>query len=228
MTDNGIQALKPVDRETLKSKVYRALREAIQKGSLKPDQHLVEEEISHQLGVSRVPVREAIAFLEQDGLVVRELGRGARVANPSEKDIEDIYGLRIALELHALVLNLQKITEEDLQFLQGLVNKMSECVEKNDISGLVEIDLSFHEALCKMTGNQRLLEAWKSQIVQLRMLLALSGSAGYDVRNMIHGHQQIIIALREGDIAAAQKILNDHVCRSRDRLLKQRNNVSHD
>ena len=226
MADNGIQTLKPVDRETLKSKVYRVLREAIQKGALKPDQRLVEEEISHQLGVSRVPVREAIAFLEQDGLVVREHGRGVRVANPSEKDIEDIYGLRIALELHALVTSFEKITDEDLQFLQELVNKMSECVEDDDIFGLTEIDLSFHEALCRMTGNQRLLDAWKSQIVQLRMLLALSGSAGYDVRNIVQGHQQIVVALREGDISAAQKILKDHVYRSRDRLLKQHNSES--
>jgi len=223
MTDNGVHALRPVDRETLKSKVYRVLREAIQTGALPPDQRLVEEEISHQLGVSRVPVREAITFLEQDGLVIRELGRGARVANPSEKDVEDIYGLRIALELHALVINIEKISDDDLQFLQNLVDEMSKCIDKEDIFGLVEIDLSFHETLCKMTGNQRLLEAWKSQIAQLRMLLALSGSAGYDMRNMLHGHQQIIIALREGHLDTARTILNDHICRSRDRLLKQRN-----
>jgi len=223
MTDNGIQALKPVDRESLKSKVSRVLREAIQTGALKPDQRLVEEEISSQLGVSRVPVREAIAFLEQDGLVVRELGRGARVANPSEKDIEEIYGLRIALELHALVIAIEKIDKDDLQTLQELVNSMSECIEAGDVSRLVEIDLSFHETLCSMTGNQRLLDAWKSHIFQLRMLLALSGSAGYDVRNMLKGHQQIIVALREGNLAEARTILNDHICRSRDRLLEQRN-----
>jgi len=223
MTDNGIQALTPVDRETLKSKVFRVLREAIQTGALKPDQRLIEEEISAQLGVSRVPVREAIAFLEQDGLVVRKLGRGARVANPSEKDIEDIYGLRIALELHALVIAIEKINKDDLQTLQELVNSMSECIETEDVSRLVEIDLSFHETLCRMTGNQRLLDAWKSQIIQLRMLLALSGSAGYDVRNMIKGHQQIIVALREGNLAGARSILNDHIHSSRDRLLKQRN-----
>ena len=129
MTDNGIHTLKPVDRETLKSKVYKVLREAIQTGALHPDQHLVEEEISNQLGVSRVPVREAITFLEQDGLVVRELGRGARVANPSEKDVEDIYGLRIALELHALVINIEKISDDDLQRLEKLVDKTSERVD---------------------------------------------------------------------------------------------------
>jgi DNA-binding GntR family transcriptional regulator len=221
--DDGIHALKPVDRETLKSKVYKILREAIQSGALKPDQRLIEEDISSRLGVSRVPVREAIAFLEQDGLVVRELGRGASVANPSEKDVEEIYGLRIALELHALATIMETISEEDLQLLQEKVSRMSECIQSEDILGLVEIDLSFHESLLMMTGNQRLLDAWKSQIVQLRMLLALSGSAGYDVRQMVKGHQQIIVALREGNLQTAQRTLGDHIGMSRDRLLRQRN-----
>src|SRR4030067_461175 len=156
MTENGIQALRPVDRETLKSKVSRVLREAIQTGQLKPDQRLVEEEISHQLGVSRVPVREAIADLEQDGLVVRELGRGARVANPSKTDVEEIYGLRLALELFALRIAFEKIKGQHLHTFQQLVKAMSVCVEE-DISQLMEVDLTFHETICKIAGNQKLL-----------------------------------------------------------------------
>jgi DNA-binding GntR family transcriptional regulator len=120
------------------------------------------------------------------------------------------------------VIAIEQIDERDLQSLQDLVNKMSDCIKTGDTTTLVEIDLTFHETLCRMTGNQRLLDAWKSQIIQLRMLLALSGSAGYDVRNMVKGHQQIIVALRDGDLKEARMILNEHICRSMDRLLRQR------
>jgi DNA-binding GntR family transcriptional regulator len=219
MSENGIQALLPVDRETLKSKVARVLREAIQTGQLRPNQRLVEEEISHQLGVSRVPVREAIANLEQDGLVVRELGRGARVANPSKTDIEEIYGLRLALELYALKIAFEKIKEKNLQTFQKLVGKMSEYVKEEDFSQLMETDLAFHEAVCKIAGNQKLLDAWRSQVSQVRMLLTLSGSQNYDVRNMVKGHEQILIAMRDQDLESALSMLERHICMSRDRLL---------
>ncbi len=219
MTENGIQALMPVDRETLKSKVARVLREAIQTGQLKPNQRLVEEEISQQLGVSRVPVREAIANLEQDGLVVRELGRGARVANPSKMDVEEIYGLRLALELYALKIAFEKIKEKNLTTFQSLVDKMSECVEEDDFSQLMETDLAFHESICNIAGNQKLLDAWRSQVSQLRMLLTLSGSQGYDVRNMVKGHEQILVALRDQNLESALEMLERHICMSRDRLL---------
>ena len=184
MAENGIQALKPVDRETLKSKVSRVLREAIQTGQLKPGQRLVEEEISQQLGVSRVPVREAIANLEQDGLVVRELGRGARVANPSETDVEEIYGLRLALELYSLKIAFDEIRAKNLDTFQKLVEEMSASIEREDFSNLMDVDLAFHETICKIAGNSRLLEAWRSQVSQLRMLLTLSGSVDYDMRNI--------------------------------------------
>jgi DNA-binding GntR family transcriptional regulator len=220
MAENGIQTLKPVDRETLKSKVSRVLREAIQTGQLKPDQRLVEEEISQQLGVSRVPVREAIAKLEQDGLVVRELGRGARVANPSESDVEEIYGLRLALELYALKIAFEKIRGKNIQTFQRLVDEMSKSVEEDDFPQLMEMDLAFHETICKVAGNQKLLDTWRSQVSQLRMLLTLSGSKNYDVRNMVKGHEQILVSIRDHDLESAENMLETHICMSRDRLLQ--------
>jgi DNA-binding GntR family transcriptional regulator len=159
MIENGIQALMPVDRETLKSKVSRVLREAIQTGLLKPDERLVGEEISQQLGVSRVPVREAIANLEQDGLVVREFGRSARVANPSITDVEEISGLRLALELYSLKIVFDMISENNLDTFQGLVNEMSASIEEEDFLNVTDIDLAFHEVICKIAGNNRLLDA---------------------------------------------------------------------
>lgn len=226
MTKNGIQALKPVDRETLKSKVSQVLREAIQTGQLKPDQRLVEEEISQQLGVSRVPVREAIANLVQDGLVVREHGRGARVASPNKVEVEEIYGLRLALELYALKIAFEEIKEQHLHTFQELVDAMSECVEVEDFSKLMEVDLAFHETICKIAGNQKLLDAWRSQVSQIRMLLALSGSQHYDMRNMVKGHEQILLALRDHELETAQSLLEKHICMSRDRLLVRMHETS--
>jgi DNA-binding GntR family transcriptional regulator len=87
---------------------------------------------------------------------------------------------------------------------------------------LLEIDLTYHETLCKLADNQRLLDAWQSQISQVRMLLALSGSMDYDMRNMIEGHCQILEAIRDHDLETAQSLLETQICLSRDRLLQRR------
>ena len=72
-----------------------------------------------------------------------------------------------------------------------------------------------------IAGNSRLLEAWRSQVSQLRMLLTLSGSEDYDMRNIVKGHQQILDAIREQDLETAQSYLERHIGMSRDRLLKR-------
>jgi DNA-binding GntR family transcriptional regulator len=221
MSENGIQSLEPLVHESLKSKVARSLRAAIQTGQLEPGQRLVEEEIAHQLGVSRVPVREAIRVLEADGLLVAEHGRGASVANPSETDIEEIYGLRIALESYCLA----KVIEEnhaDIDSLQRLVDRMSEWRSGDDRTELLELDLRFHEQLCEMADNEKLLTTWRSQMAQLRMLLVLSDAYIEDPTGIERGHQRIIDAMCQRDLGEAQKVLREHFEKSKERILRDR------
>jgi DNA-binding GntR family transcriptional regulator len=221
MSENGIQSLEPLVHESLKSKVARSLRAAIQTGQLEPGQRLVEEEIANQLGVSRVPVREAIRVLEADGLLVTEHGRGASVANPSEVDIEEIYGLRIALESYCL----SKVIENersDIDSLQKLVDRMSEWRKGDDRTELLELDLRFHERLCEMVSNEKLLITWRSQMAQLRMLLVLSDAYIEDPGGLERGHQRIVDAIYRRDLREAQKVLTEHFEKSKERILRDR------
>ena len=222
MSENGIHSLEPLVHESLKSKVARSLRMAIQTGQLEPGQRLVEEEIAHQLGVSRVPVREAIRVLEADGLLVTEHGRGASVANPSVVDIEEIYGLRIALESYCLSRIIEKANEADLNVLQTLVDKMSEWHQGDDRSELLELDLVFHERMCAMANNEKLLITWRSQMAQLRMLLVLSDAYTEDPGGIERGHQRIVDAIRHRDLDEAQKVLQYHFDMSKERILRDR------
>jgi DNA-binding GntR family transcriptional regulator len=104
LKEKGVEFLEPIINETLKSKVYRGLRQAILSGKLKPGQRLAEVEISRWLGVSRSPIRDAMAVLENEGLIVRAEGRVAYVVSLREEDIKDIYEFRLALELFVISL----------------------------------------------------------------------------------------------------------------------------
>lgn len=222
MSENGIHSLEPLVHESLKSKVARSLRTAIQSGQLKPGQHLVEEELAHQLGVSRVPVREAIRILEADGLLVTEHGRGASVANPSETDIEEIYGLRTALESYCLSQIIERAPEGEIDHLQSLVDQMFEWDPEGDRVELLEMDLDFHERLCEMADNEKLLQTWRSQMAQLRMLLVLSDAYLEDPGGIAKGHQRIVDAIHEGNIPKAHKVLQRHFDKSKERILRER------
>jgi DNA-binding GntR family transcriptional regulator len=219
LRESTVGSLKSIDHETLKSKVTRGLRQAILSGKLKPGQRLAEVEISRWLGVSRSPIRDALAILEQEGLVSREEGRVAHVVILGEEDIRDIYGFRLALELYVLSRVIEKANEEELSVLQSLVDQMAECVNDNNHSELIEHDLTFHETLFRIAGNQRLLNAWQSQIAQLSMLIAFSETLEYDHHKTPSEHQKVLLAIYLRDVTTAQSILEEHICTSRDRLL---------
>lgn len=99
----------------LRDVVFNTLRQAILKGDLKPGERLLEIALAERLGVSRTPVREAMRKLEQEGLVVMIPRRGAQVASITEKDLNDVLEVRIALENVAIEKACKLITEDELE-----------------------------------------------------------------------------------------------------------------
>lgn len=206
--------------ELLEVKVLENLRAAIQNNELKPGQHLVEEEIARKLGVSRVPVRQAIHILERDGLVVTEPHRGATVVDLSDQDIEEIYGLRTALEMYAIGLAATKAQEKDIDALQSIVDEMRKQASQDARSDQNHLDLKFHETICELSGNRKLVEAWQRMSAQVRMVLALKNLVYNDAQTIPQGHQRVVDAIRRRDAVAAQQILADHIAASAKRVLK--------
>src|SRR5699024_10282630 len=105
------------NREMLHNKVCSVLRKAILKGELQAGERLVQAQLAEAIGVSRMPIREALRTLELEGLVVMEPHKGAVVRPISKEDIEEIYELRIALEPLALKKSVPNFTKQDLETL---------------------------------------------------------------------------------------------------------------
>ena len=112
------------DRTTLQFKVTRKLRELILKGEFKMGERLMQEEWAKKLGVSRMPLREALRQLEIEGLVRIEPRRGAVVTPISIEDIEEIYPLRALLEGEAVEQSVAFLAEEDFEDLEEIYTKM--------------------------------------------------------------------------------------------------------
>lgn len=214
--------MRPLNRETLPDQAAEILRAAIRSGELRPGQRLVEAELAAQMGVSRIPIREAIRSLERDGLVVSEPGRGASVVSLTDEDILEIYGLRASLEAYAIELIIEGNRADAIEELHALVEEMAAPARAGIRDELMEIDLRFHQALCRLSGNGRLLEAWVRLSDQIRMLLRLKDMVADDSGRLPMGHQRIVDAIARGDASDARELLRGHIRMSADQLLAKK------
>jgi DNA-binding GntR family transcriptional regulator len=212
-------SLTPTTYTPLRDEVLATLRQALISGGFEAGERIREVELAAKLGVSRGTLREALRHLEQEGLIVTNPHRGTFVVKLTPEEAEDIYGLRIALEAYAVERAAELVTPEDLDQLQGAVEAFRAIVRTEPVAlaPRVELDLQFHELICDLSGNARLLRTWKELCGPLRLLLStfqrpyMSGAPDH--------HQMVVDALRDGRAAEARQILTDHLVDSRDRLL---------
>lgn len=155
-----------MDVRTLKEQVVKLLSEAIFSGRIKPGQRLNESELSRDLGLSRIPVREALQKLQEQGLVVDVPRRGKFVINLSEEEIQKINSLRIILEGEALRLSRAKITPDGVRELGRLVGKMERFREAPEIEASA-LDMEFHRTIWSHSGNEFLAKTLEGIIIPL-------------------------------------------------------------
>lgn len=212
-------SLVPTTYTPLRDEVLATLRQALISGGFEAGERIREVELASRLGVSRGTLREALRHLEQEGLIVTNPHRGTFVVKLTPEEATDIYGLRIALEAYAVERATELATASEVDQLQAAVDAFRTVVttERTFLSPRVELDLQFHELICELSGNARLLRTWKELCGPLRLLLS-TFQAPYMSGAPDH-HQRVVDAVRTGDSVAARAILTEHLIDSRDRML---------
>jgi len=207
---------------TLSEHIADQLRQAILNHQLKPGQRIAEGQVATAMDTSRGPVRDALLLLENEGLVIRYPNRGAFVAQLRAEDAEEIYTLRQAIESVAIEYLIKHGAPEQMDELGGYVHKMLDLAQQAYTPWEVtELDLEFHEALCRLSGHRRALQAWQSLRAQTWILLLRHqtqhprdfAERGAD------GHRRLMDALRARDVARAQQELYIHLVAVMDGLL---------
>src|SRR5919202_6686418 len=118
------------EHPSLQEKVYDHLKQAILAGEIQPGERLLETRLAKSLGVSRIPVREAIRKLEREGLIVAFPRRGVYASSLSPRDVDEVYAVRAVLEGLAARLAAEHRTEEQLGRLDTIVAEMAEQAER--------------------------------------------------------------------------------------------------
>ncbi|WP_373214665.1 GntR family transcriptional regulator [Ruminococcus sp. 5_1_39BFAA] len=195
----------------LRDVVFNTLRQAILKGELKPGERLMEIALAERLGVSRTPIREAMRKLELEGLVVMIPRRGAQVANITEKDLNDVLEVRIALENMAIEKACENMTEDSMSKLWVAAKEFERTTAEGNLVKMAEADVAFHEIIYQASGNRRLIQVLnnlREQIYRYRVEYLKEE----ETRNLlVREHEEMTKAIRERDVKKAQEIAYEHV-----------------
>ncbi len=195
----------------LRNVVFNTLRDAILRGELPPGERLMEIPLSKKLGVSRTPVREAIRMLENEGLAVTFPRRGAKVAKLSEKDLDDVLEIREVLDILAISLSCDNMTEEDIRNLENAAIEFEKATKGKDVRLIVTKDEEFHKIIYDCSNNSRLvtiLSNLKEQMYRFRFEY-IKEPTSYPT--LIKEHREILCALRARNKEQVVKLTRTHL-----------------
>lgn len=211
--------INPDSANSLSVRVFEELEESILNGIIKPGENLNEMKLCAELGVSRTPVREAIRMLGQKGLVQIFPNKGAVVLGISEKDLEDIYTIRMYIEGLGSRWAAANITEEQISELTEIVDLQEFYQMKNSMEHINQLDSQFHEKVFEYSNSRTLQHTLSHLHHMIQYYRQLSFSSDGRAEKAIKEHRQILLALADHDQDAAEKLTIEHIARAKENLL---------
>lgn len=195
--------------------VFEVLQEAILDGVLPPSSWLREKELAQELSVSRTPIREALRRLAAESLVVIVAHQGAMVVPLTMEDILEVYSVREPLEGLAACQAASHRTQEQLDRIDGVLDVMQRSCLQGSPQELAAINIDFHKAIRKATGNN-FLERF---LTQIEHAVRRFGNTTYEfpewATESLEEHSKITEAIRSGDPDLAEKLATDHMRHAR-------------
>jgi len=197
---------------TLVHQVIDALVAGASEGLILPGDRIVEADLALQLGVSRVPVREALRVLESQGVVVNEPYKGIRLTPVSPERIDHLIEVRVALETAAARRAIRRGFNHGphIDSLAGIVQQMAAMAARNDVFGFATADTNFHRTLCALAGNAVLTDMWEMLARQMTIIFGLS-TLGKPMAAIVDEHLRLIEVFRSGDEADMAREIEDHI-----------------
>jgi len=191
--------------------VYHRLREGITSGQFQPNERLIEANLTRLYSAGRTAIRAALVRLDQEGLVTRELNRGARVRLISEREALEIEEARSALERLLCRQAATKASAEQVRQLKRMIDEMRRCLAAGDAVGYSELNPGFHQLIwtCAQHATaSRLVLNLKSQSIRFQYHTMLR--PGRPQRSL-REHEAIFDAIAAHDADAAEDAMREHL-----------------
>lgn len=195
---------------TAQNRAAAALRAAILDGELRPGERVSQEEWARRVGVSLIPIREALQALAGEGLVTYRPRRGYAVTQLALDDLEEVYRLRRMLETDALRRGVPGATAADVAALRDAAAACRVAASRGDVAGQLAANRAFHDRLHALAGSaplQRLLDQlWDATEAYRALYYALPGEPARADR----AHRAIVAAVAAGDVDRVVEVQDAH------------------
>ena len=207
----GLFDLQPIAlrHKALPEEVFDVLSEAILAGTAQQGEQLNETELARRMGISRAPVREALAELVNQGLAVRVPRKGTFVARWEKRDLWEVATLRSVMEGLAAKHACSNIEPADIQFLKGVIRRMEAADREGDMRQLLDLDQEFHGRRWECARHKRLQRCLQDHKLQIRVFRIVTRDT--DVIGYPRQHQILLDAVRSQDPDLAQQRAIEHV-----------------
>jgi DNA-binding GntR family transcriptional regulator len=219
--ETSLGGLRVSKKKSLREEVYESLKKSILHGKLKAGQRLIEEQLADQVGISRTPVREAFHKLERDELVTRLPKGGFAVREFTKEDVEEIFGIRSALESYAAYLATLHIAPDKISALEKKLKESEDALEKGDDEKVVQLHTEFHDFLYKSCKSRKLVEMinnFRDYFYRYRSaLLHTENGVTYSNKD----HRQMLDAMRKKNARLAERLVRKHLERGKDLILRE-------
>ena len=199
-------------------RAYDYLYEQILSGRLTLGAPVSEVEISEALKISRSPVREALKRMEAQGLITHYASRGAFVTDITLRDLEEIFDLRILMELFALETACRRIDDATLDRLEAMLLSLNKTSSPQEF---FEANSKLHDTIVSYGGNRRLEGLLDMLSAQIAIVNRISARAPGHFDDSTHSHLELVRIIRTRDIAAAKECLKNHLIEVRTKTLEE-------
>lgn len=200
-----VSSLPRVSRTLLRDTAYEALRDAIVRGELTPGSHVRDADLAEQLGLSRAPVRNALARLADDGLVETKPQSYTRIAPLVLRDVRDAAAVVRAMHELATRTAMPMLTDADLAAMQRANRRFETATRKGDAVGAMTADDQLHGVLVRACGNRAVAATIERYTPLIRRLEIRQFSASTAQRS-VERHEQLIAACASGDTDRAVSV----------------------
>jgi DNA-binding GntR family transcriptional regulator len=210
-TDRSNIGVVPVQRQTVASMTLDAIRDGILHGSYVAGEPLRQDALADELGVSRIPIREALRQLEAEGLVTFSPHRGAIVSSLSLAEIEEVFDLRSTLEPDLLRRAMPHLTTYQLDQADEVLDRYAHALETGDVSKWGELNWQFHSTLYAPAERPHTMGIVQRLHQQSDRYLRMQLSLTHGETRANDEHRAIAAAARAGDSKRACSLVRDHI-----------------
>lgn len=217
---------KEIDSQnmTKKSMIYHGIRDEIKHGIYKSEERILISDVAEKYGVSIIPVREAFQTLAQEGLLVSRPNIGYFVSKISQKDVEDIFDVRLSLETLAARLAIAQINSEGIELLADMIEDSRSFLEKEEYKEYWNLNRKWHFAFYEFSNNSQLLRIL-SELYDCSSRYPDYYQSKSEIETSIEDHIQILNAIKEKDVDFLEALIRVHTIESKKHYLERLHTV---